>query len=114
MAGAGTWILTGEKKSYGSPTPKHPFDLRNGGWGAWEIAVRTGDFRVDEGMFAAGFASPTSSPHFAREGPPAELVSEPDFPISGDYAHTNFLGGALDANRASERVILARFQLNFI
>lgn len=110
-----TWILTGEKKSYGSPTPKHPFDLRNGGWGAWEIAVRTGDFRVDEGMFAAGFASPTSSPHFAREwAAGVNWYLNRIFRISGDYAHTNFLGGALDANRASERVILARFQLNFI
>ncbi len=35
--------------------------------GAFEIAARTGDFRVDEGLFAAGFASLTTSPKFARE-----------------------------------------------
>jgi phosphate-selective porin len=34
--------------------------------------------------------------------------------ISVDYGHTNFAGGALNADRAAERVILARFQINFI
>ena len=34
--------------------------------------------------------------------------------ISVDYGHTNFLGGAVNADRAAERVILARFQINFI
>ena len=34
--------------------------------------------------------------------------------ISVDYAHTNFVGGAVNADRAAERVILARFQMNFI
>ena len=110
-----SWILTGEKKSYGSPNPRHPFDPRNGGWGAFEIAVRTGDFRVDPSLFAAGFASLTSSPNFAREWViGGNWYLNRIFRISTDYGHTNFLGGALDANRASERVILARFQLNFI
>lgn len=110
-----SYILTGEKKSYGSPNPKHPFDPRNGGWGAFEIAARTSDFRVDQGMFAAGFASLSASPSFAREWViGGNWYLNRIFRISTDYGHTNFLGGAVDANRASERVILARFQLNFI
>jgi phosphate-selective porin OprO/OprP len=48
----GTWILTGEKKSYkgtatnnnagvwASPTPKTPFNPNGGGWGAWELTAR--------------------------------------------------------------------------
>src|SRR5580704_1947870 len=56
-----SYILTGEKKSFGSPNPKHPFNLANHGWGAFELAARTGDFRVDNGLFAAGFASLTTS-----------------------------------------------------
>ncbi len=36
------------------------------------------------------------------------------FRTSVDYGHTNFLGGAVNADRAAERVILARFQINFI
>jgi len=110
-----SYVLTGEKKSYGSPNPKRVFDPRNGGWGAFELAARTGDFRVDQGLFAAGFATLTSSPKFAREyvfG--GNWYLNRIFRISVDYGHTNFLGGAVDANKASERVILARFQLNFI
>jgi phosphate-selective porin OprO and OprP len=110
-----SYVLTGEKKSFGSPNPKHPFDRANHGWGAFEIAARTGDFRVDEGLFAAGFASLTTSPKFAREWVVGgNWYLNRIFRISVDYGHTNFLGGAVDANRASERVILSRFQLNFI
>jgi phosphate-selective porin OprO and OprP len=110
-----SYVLTGEKKSFGSPNPKHPFAPFDHGWGAWEIALRTGDFRVDPALFAAGFASLTSSPNFAREWVAGvNWYLNRIFRISVDYGHTNFLGGAVGADRAAERVILARFQLNFI
>lgn len=112
---AASYILTGEKKSYGSPIPKHPFAPLDHGWGAWEIAVRTGDFRVDEGLFNYGFASETTSPSFAREWVGGvNWYLNRLFRISVDYGHTNFVGGAVGADRAAERVILSRFQLNFI
>ncbi len=41
------WTLTGESHRYNPPTatygrisPAHPFSLRDGGWGAWELAGR--------------------------------------------------------------------------
>ena len=110
-----SYILTGEKKSFGSPAPRHPFAPFNHGWGAWEIAARTGDFKVDQGLFNYGFASPTASPSFAREWMGGvNWYLNRILRISMDYAHTNFLGGAVGADRAAERVILARFQINFI
>lgn len=110
-----SWILTGEKKSFGSPIPKHPFSLADHGWGAWEIAARTGDFRADPGLFNYGFANSTSSAGFAREWVTGvNWYLNRILRVSADYGHTNFIGGALNANRASERVILARFQINFI
>jgi phosphate-selective porin OprO/OprP len=110
-----SYVLTGEKKSFGSPNPKHPFDLRNHGWGAWEIAARTGDFRVDEGLFAAGFANLNTSPRFAREWVVGgNWYLNRILRISVDYGHTNFVDGAAGADRAAERVILSRFQINFI
>jgi phosphate-selective porin OprO and OprP len=112
---AASYILTGEKKSYGSPIPKHPFAPFDHGWGAWELAVRTGDFRVDQGLFTYGFASETASPSFAREWVGGvNWYLNRVLRISMDYGHTNFLGGAVAADRAAERVILARFQINFI
>ena len=110
-----SYVLTGEKKSFGSPNPKHPFAPFNHGWGAWEIAARTGDFRVDQGLFAAGFATLSTSPGFAREWVGGvNWYLKRILRISMDYGHTNFLGGAVNADRAAERVILARFQINFI
>jgi phosphate-selective porin OprO/OprP len=111
----GSYILTGEKKSYGSPNPRHPFSLVDHGWGAWEIAARTGTFKVDDGLFNYGFASLSNSPKFSREW----LVGfnwylNRIMRFSLDYGHTNFLDGAVNANRASEKVILSRFQINFL
>jgi phosphate-selective porin OprO and OprP len=109
-----SYILTGEKKSYGGPNPKHPFAPLNHGWGAWEIAARTGDFKVDPGMFAYGFASPSASPSFAREWVGGvNWYLNRIVKISMDFAHTNFVGGAVNADRAAERAILARFQINY-
>jgi phosphate-selective porin OprO/OprP len=110
-----SYILTGEKKSFGSPNPNHPFSLANHGWGAWEIAARTGDFRVDKGLYSYGFSSLTSSPDFAREwAAGVNWYLNRIFRISVDYGHTNFEAGAVNGNRPSERVILTRFQFNDI
>jgi phosphate-selective porin OprO/OprP len=110
-----SWILTGEKKGFTSPTPRRPFEPLNHGWGAWELAVRVGNFHAEKGLFNYGFADPAKSPGQAHEWLGGvnwylnRLVR-----LSVDYGHTNFGGGALNADRAAERVILARFQINFI
>jgi len=50
----GSWVLTGESRGYSSataaftaPKPDQPFSLKNGGWGAWEIAARYSDLNLD-------------------------------------------------------------------
>jgi len=116
QAGA-TYILTGEKKGYNGVMPRRPFMPFQHGWGAWELGVRTGDFLAEKGLFNYGLADPTKSPRGAREWMGGvnwylnRLVR-----MSLDYGHTNFAGGggAVTADRAAERVILARFQINFI
>lgn len=59
----GSWVLTGEARKYNiasaafdAPTIAHPFDRKNGGWGAVELALRYSvlDLNFDEG--AAGTA----------------------------------------------------------
>src|SRR5581483_6709793 len=109
-----SYILTGEKKSYGSPNPRHPFSLVDHGWGAWEIAARTGDFRADNALFTNAFASLASSPKFTREWVAGvNWYLNRILRFSADYGHTNFSGGATNGNRPSERVVLSRFQINF-
>jgi len=115
---AGSWILTGERKSYYSPTPKRNFDPLNHGWGAVEIAMRTGEFSVEQGVFNYGFASMTSTPQNAHEvvGGVNWFLNRL-FRISADYGRTNFGGGATLAqgtNRPTEKTLIFRFQINFI
>jgi phosphate-selective porin OprO/OprP len=110
-----SYILTGEKKSYASPTPLHPFDPLRGSWGALELAARTGEFSADHSIFSYGFASPSTTPRSAREWVGgANWYLNRLVRISADYAVTGFEGGAAAGNRFTERVILFRFQLNFI
>jgi len=110
-----SYILTGEKKGFTSPTPSHPFDPAHGGWGAWELALRVGDFSAEKGVFQYGFASASASPRRAHEWTGGvnwylnRLVR-----FSVDYGNTNFGGGAPGGNRPSENTLITRFQINFI
>jgi len=112
-----SYLLTGEKKVFGTLVPKKAFDPHNHGWGAFELAVRVGDFSVERGIYNYGFASPTASPRRAHEwvGGVSWYLNRM-LRISLDYGNTNFGGGATAANggnRPSERVLLNRFQVNF-
>src|ERR1035441_3820015 len=62
-----TYILTGEKKGFTSPTPRKSFDPRNHGWGAFELAARVGDFSAGKGIYNYGFASAAATPRHAHE-----------------------------------------------
>ncbi|MGD0141254.1 MAG: porin [Tepidisphaeraceae bacterium] len=115
---AGSFILTGEKKSFASPTPKRNLDPRHNGWGAVELAFRVGDFSAEHGIYNYGFASATVTPRSAHEWVGGvnwylnRLVR-----ISLDYGHTDFGGGATVAagvNRPAEKALILRFQINFI
>jgi phosphate-selective porin OprO and OprP len=115
---AGSYILTGEKKSYLSPNPKKPFDPKNHAWGAVEVAIRTGEFTADRGLFNYGFATSTVTPRVTHE-----VVGGVNwylnrlFRITADYGRTNFGGGATLAagiNKPTEKVLTLRFQINFL
>lgn len=110
-----SYILTGERKSFASPTPKKSFDPRNHGWGAVELAARVGDFAAEQGVYNYGLMDPTKSARRAHEW--VEGVNwylNRLLRISLDYGRTSFQGGAVNGNRPTEKVILTRFQINFI
>jgi len=110
-----TYVLTGERKGFISPTPRRVFDPRNGGWGAVEVAARVGNFSADTGLYGYGFLDPTKSSRAVREwvgGVNWYLNRLVRFTI--DYGNSNFTGGATVGNRPAERVLLTRFQINFI
>ena len=110
-----TYILTGEKKGFTSPTPRKPFDWRSHGWGAVELAVRVGDFSAEQAVYNYGFANPATTPRHSHEWVGGvNWYLNRLFRISVDYGNTNFGGGAATGNRLSERVLTTRFQINFI
>jgi phosphate-selective porin OprO/OprP len=110
-----SYILTGERKSFASPTPKKSFDPRNHGWGAVELAARVGDFAAEQGVYNYGLIDPTKSARRAHEWVAgANWYLNRLVRISLDYGQTSFQGGAVNGNRPTEKVILTRFQINFI
>src|SRR5271167_2853819 len=62
-----SYLLTGEDASYGWVKPYHPFDPRNGWWGAWEVAARISNIATQTREFQLGFANPSLSAKIATE-----------------------------------------------
>jgi len=59
-----SWFLTGESRPwdraeavFGRPSPKHPFSVKNGTWGAWELAARYSYLTLDDKGVRGGIAS---------------------------------------------------------
>jgi phosphate-selective porin OprO/OprP len=60
---SGTWVLTGERRAYNAQSGafdaipvSHPFSLKNGGLGAWELGLRYSDIDLNYHAGAAGTA----------------------------------------------------------
>ncbi len=110
-----SFILTGERKSFASPTPRRSFDPRNNGWGAVELAARVGDFSAERGVYSYGLMDPAKSARRAHEWVGGvNWYLNRLLRISLDYGRTSFEGGAVNGNRPPEKAILTRFQINFI
>jgi len=109
-----SYLLTGDKKGFTTLTPRKSFDPKNHGWGAIELAIRTGAFSVERGFFDYGFGTVATSPHSAREWVGGiNWYLNRVVRTSLDYGNTNFGGGAAGGNRPTERALLQRFQINF-
>jgi len=108
-------LLTGDKKGFTTLSPRKNFDPRNHGWGAVELAVRTGDFSVERGFFDYGFGTVAATPRHAKEWVGGvNWYLNRTVRISLDYGNTKFSGGAATGgNRPTERALLQRFQMNF-
>lgn len=113
---AGSWVLTGEPKSYKSLVPRA--NLEDGknhiGRGAWELAARYADLTVDPAAFTLKFADPTKS----AKGAQAWTVGLNWYlnyfvKFQFDYEQTRFQGGATAGDRPTEKVLEERLQIAF-
>ncbi len=113
-----SYLLTGEKASYGWVKPNHPFNPRNGWWGGWELAARISNVAADSRQFQLGFANPGVAAKTATEfaaGINWYLTS--NIKWQWDYANTYFDGGAgttaLPRDRPNESVFESQLQITF-
>ena len=111
---AGSVVLTGEHASYRGVTPKNPFDLKKGSWGALELAGRYSVLRLDPDTFPT-FASLSSSAQEARAWAVGlNWYLNRNVKLVLDYEQTIFDGGATGGtDRQTERVIFTRAQVAF-
>lgn len=125
----GSVVLTGEDAGYAGVTPKHPFDLKAGGWGAFELVARYGNLRFDPTSFSTTplaadqrFADPTRSAQEARQwGVGLNWYLNKNVKLVLNYEQTQFDGGAGSTgattytvkDRQIERVLITRAQFTF-
>jgi phosphate-selective porin OprO/OprP len=112
---AGSWVLTGEKKSYRSVIPRKGLEIDGDrGAGAWELVGRYTVLNVDATAFDAGFADPTKSARAARAWALGVNWYLNYFTkLQFEYEQTRFEQGAATGNRPTERAFQERLQIAF-
>src|SRR5579862_5536582 len=114
-----SWVLTGEDAAYTGVTPRHPFNLHAGGWGAWQVVGRYEELNVDHNAFSAAlpFAASTTSASSAHAWSAGlNWYLNRNVRLNASFSHTLFSGyaGATPAVPAqAENVVFTRIQLAF-
>jgi phosphate-selective porin OprO and OprP len=110
---SGSYFLTGERAGFRSPSPRKPFDLKAGTFGALELAARYGEIDIDEDAFPV-FADPaTSASHAKGVGLGVNWYLNKAIKVLVNYEHTTFAGGATTGDRTPEDFVVTRFQHSF-
>jgi phosphate-selective porin OprO/OprP len=111
---AASYMLTGEDNSFRGITPRRPFTLGGGGWGAWQVAARVSQLNLDDKTFPI-YANPRTSASSALEfAGGINWYLNRNVSLYFDYEHTQFKGGEGSAVTAQdEDAILTRIQLAF-
>jgi len=109
-----SYVLTGEDASFDGVKPNKNFDLKNGGYGAFEVLGRIGELKVDNSAFTT-FADSAVSARRAREATlGATWYFNSSLKFNLNYSHTSFDGGAVaGGDREDENVIMTRTQFRF-
>ena len=117
---AAGYVLTGEDSSYAGVVPKSNFDFANGTWGAFEVAARYADLKIDDAAFPL-YASLASNADEARSfGLGLNWYLSKAVRFTFDYYQTkfDFARGAPATStnlvlRQDEKAFITRFQVSF-
>jgi phosphate-selective porin OprO/OprP len=114
----GTYVLTGEDASYNGVTPRHDFDPSRGHWGAFELAGRIGELKLDSSIFSENFANLNSS--ISKEytwGTGMNWYLNRNVKLAVDFEQSKFRRGATNAkvtdDRKPENLFTGLAQLSF-
>jgi phosphate-selective porin OprO/OprP len=114
---AAGYVLTGEDASYTGVTPREPFNWKNGAWGAWQIAVRYAELKIDPRAFPL-FADPAANANAASAlGFGVNWYLSRTVRASLDYFRTHFTlnvpAPSVPLLRQDENALLTRLQVSF-
>ena len=117
---AGGWVLTGEDATYTGVTPRHPFDPRNGNWGALQLVARYAELDVDKAAFPI-FANPATSASEAHSWSVGlNWYLNKNIRVNTSFSRTTFTGGGgagttvpAAVTQHPEDVLFTRVQLSF-
>jgi phosphate-selective porin OprO/OprP len=117
---AAGWVLTGEDATYIGVTPRHPFDPRNGSWGALQLVARYAELDVDKAAFPI-FANPATSASEAHSWSVGlNWYLNKNIRVNTSFSRTTFTGGGgagttvpAAVTQHPEDVLFTRVQLSF-
>lgn len=108
------FLLTDDDASYNRVTPKHPFAFaKPGAWGAWELAARYSQQRLDPDAFALNFADATQYVQTTKASSVAlNWYLNRELRVQWIWEHSDFKGAnsRYTASRADDMVI-SRFTI---
>ena len=113
------WVLTGEEAAYSHGViPRRPFNLLEGGWGAWQLVGRYGQLDIDRAAFPLYSDSKTSARSAAEWSVGLNWYLNSSMLLKTSFSRTTFTGGGgsgqtAPANRPAENVLFTRLQLAF-
>lgn len=114
---ASGYVLTGENSSCSGVSPDRPFNWRNKTWGAWEVAARYGDLKIDPKAFPL-FADPAVSASEAEAvGLGLNWYLSRTVRTTFDFYQTHFTNpvpvSASQLLQQDEQAFITRFQISF-
>ena len=100
----GTYVVTGENASYNGVTPRYDLDPSLGHWGAFELAGRYDQLKLDPSIFSENFANlNTSASEATTWAVGINWYLNRNAKVVFDFEQTKFDRGAVNGEQTDDR-----------